>query len=96
MDTYIQSQYAPAYGIEVSKTFQNISNSTVHAGDKIEVAIALRNTGTATAKNVSYIDTIPAIFSAEKTKKYQLVLDGQVITRDFHPLESTDYDAYFV
>ncbi len=96
VDTYIQSQYASAYGIEVSKTFQNISNSTVHAGDKIEVAIALRNTGTATAKNVSYIDTIPAIFSAEKTKKYQLVLDGQVITRDFHPLESTDYDAYFV
>lgn len=28
--------------------------------------------------------------------KYQVILDGQVISRDFQYLDGTDYDAYFV
>lgn len=96
MDTYIKSQYAPAFGIEVERSFRNISSTFLHAWDVIEVTITLKNTSGKTARNIEYLDTIPAIFSSESTQKYQVILWTETIHRDFDYLHTGDYDAYFV
>lgn len=95
-DTYIKSEYAPAYGVEVARSFQNLSNPFIHAGDTIEVSIALKNTSDQTVTGVEYLDMIPAIFSSEHTTKYKVTLGDEVITRDFAYIEIGEYDAHFV
>lgn len=41
------------------------------------------------------MDSIPLIFDATGTKKYQLSLDGQVIEHSFVPIQTGDFDADF-
>lgn len=42
------------------------------------------------------MDTIPNLFDATSTQKYQLALDGSVIEKPFLFLHSGDFDAEFM
>lgn len=92
--TYIKSEYASAYGVEIEKSYTNLAGSILHAGDTVEADISIKNTTGKKISNTEYLDTIPEIFDRANTKKYTLVLDGKSEEREFHPL-SDDYDALF-
>jgi hypothetical protein len=44
--TYIRSQYAPAYGLDISKVYTNATHATLYTGDRITATIRIRNTTT--------------------------------------------------
>lgn len=46
-DTYVKSQYAPAYNLQVEKRFTNTSNTTLHPDDRIIATVRIKNTSTA-------------------------------------------------
>ncbi len=73
-DLYVRSEYAPAYGIEIEKKYKNITSSTLHGGDRIQVEITLKNTTASTMKNIEYLDTLPKIFTLPNEAKYQVIL----------------------
>ena len=69
IDTFVRSQYAIAHGLSIEKTYTNKSNATLFPDDLIEARIVIKNTTNATIRNIEYLDTIPNIFSLEKTQK---------------------------
>lgn len=93
---FVYSEYAPAFGLDIQKTYTNISASKVHAGDLIQVDIALKNTTTSTLSQIEYMDTIPKIFDVRDTTKYQLIIDDEATEQKFVPLTTSDFDADFV
>ncbi len=92
--TYVKSEYAGAYGADISKTYQNISNGSVRAGDTIQVDIAIKNTGNSTLQDGEYLDTIPKIFDTADTTKYTISLGGMSEDRSFQKPDDS-YDAIF-
>ncbi len=93
---FVYSEYAPAFGLDIQKTYNNISAAKLHAGDLIQVDIALKNTTTSTLSQIEYLDTIPKIFDPKDTKKYQLIIDNEATEKNFVPLTSGDFDADFI
>jgi hypothetical protein len=73
-DLYIRSEYAPAYGVEIEKKYQNITSSTLHGGDRILVEITLKNTTSNIIRNVEYLDTLPKIFDLPDDAQYHVIL----------------------
>lgn len=92
--TYVRSEYAPAFGVEISKLYRNTSGRTLRAGDRVEVDIALKNTGTSPITDGEYLDTIPVLFDPENTDTYTLTLSGMSEERRFERIRE-DYDAAF-
>lgn len=93
--TYVKNEYATAYGMEISKSYKNISGKSLVAGSKVQVDVTIKNTSSGTIKNAEYLDMIPSNFTAENTTKYTLSLNGQSEDRVFRTADDT-YDASFV
>lgn len=72
--TYVKSEYAGAYGMEISKTYKNISAKSLVAGSKVQVDVTIKNASTSSIKDAEYLDTIPSNLTAENTTKYTLSL----------------------
>lgn len=92
---FLRSEYAASQGLDISKRYSLGSGTTLHAGQRIRVDIDIHNTSTTTAKSIEYLDTIPQIFSTDKTLQYTIKNNGTTITRDFALTASSDYDAHF-
>jgi len=71
-DTYIRSQYATAYGLNIEKVFTNITHPTLSPGDHVQAHISIKNTTSNTIKDIEYLDTLPKIFSVDNTPKYSV------------------------
>jgi uncharacterized repeat protein (TIGR01451 family) len=76
-DLYVRSEYAPAYGLDIEKRYRNISADTLHAGDRVQVEITIKNTSLISITNLSYLDTIPQIFTLPTGAKYRAIIGGQ-------------------
>ncbi|MBC7503535.1 VCBS repeat-containing protein [Candidatus Gracilibacteria bacterium] len=96
IDTYVRSQYASAYGLEIEKKYANLTHTTLYPNDRINTIIRIHNTSNKTMKNVEYLDTIPKIFSLESTRKYTIKKGGTSVSRDFENIGDNEYDAHFV
>ncbi len=94
-DTYIRSQYATAYGLNIEKVYTNITHPTLSPGDHIQAHISIRNTTASTIKDIEYLDTLPKIFSVESTQKYSVRIWNTSIDRPFEPITSGEYDIHF-
>lgn len=92
---FVRSEYAAAHGVEVSKKYSLGSGTTLKAGQRIRVDINIHNTRGTPITALEYLDTIPQIFSTQKTIKYSIKTGGNAIMRDFALTSSADYDAYF-
>lgn len=55
--TFIRSQYAWAYNIDVAKTYKDVNGSRLQAWDVIEVTLRLANNSTKKAKDIRYYDS---------------------------------------
>ena len=95
-DTYVRSQYATAYGLQISKQYTNVTHATLYPDDLIQARISIKNTSSVAIKNIEYLDTIPKIFSLEKTVRYNIKVGGSSTDRVFESLSSGDYDMHFV
>lgn len=95
-DTYVRSQYATAYGLQISKQYTNTTHATLYPDDLIQARISIKNTSPTTIKNIEYLDTIPQIFSLEKTLKYTIKIGSTSTDRPFEPIAAGDYDMHFV
>jgi hypothetical protein len=93
VDLYVRSEYAPAYGLEISKTYRNLTATTLHAGDRIAVEITLKNTTPRPIDSITYLDTIPAIFSLPSDAWYRLLLGSG---SSEHPIEELSAEDYSV
>ncbi len=89
----MKSQYAPAYNIEVSRTWKDISHTFLQSGDRIVAEVTLKNTGGTTLRNIKFLDTIPDIFDATSTQTYDVILGTDKVTRQFNRLSIGAYDA---
>jgi hypothetical protein len=96
IDTYVRSEYASAYGLEIGRSFKNLTNSIVHSGDRIRVDIAIKNTTSQDISNISYLEKIPTIFSANSNSRYSVMLDDTKIDRTFETITDSEYDARFI
>lgn len=94
-DTYVRSQYAPAYGLSIEKVNTNLSNSTLYPGDQVQAHITIKNNTTKTIKNIEYLDTLPKIFSIENTKKYSVRIWDTSIERQFETIPWGEYNMHF-
>ncbi len=94
-ETYVKSQYAPAYNIEVSRTWKNISHTFLQSGDRIVAEVTLKNTGNTTLQNIKFLDSVPDIFDASNTESYEVILGNEKVTRQFNRLSIGAYDAEF-
>ncbi len=72
VDTFVRSQYAIAYGLEIEKRYTNTTHATLYPDDHIRSTIRIRNTTNKTIQNIEYLDTLPKIFSAASTQKYTI------------------------
>ena len=70
----MRSQYAPAYGLDIQKIYTNTTHSTLYPDDVIQAKIVIKNTSGANIRNIEYLDSIPKIFSLEKTTKYTVTV----------------------
>ncbi len=68
----------------------------LYPDDRIQVHIKIINTTPNTIQNIKYLDTIPRIFSLEKTQTYDVTIGGTKITRNFEAVGDNEFDAYFV
>lgn len=82
----MRTEYTSAYGLSVEKTYATKDGSTLSSGDTVEVRIRIRNTGNTLAKDIHYLDTIPQIFDATNTTRYNITLDGKTEERNMLPL----------
>ncbi len=96
IDTFVRSQYASAYGLSIEKTYTNVSHPILYPDDMIHSRITIKNNTTSIIRNIEYLDTIPRIFSSEKTQKYDVTIGGTKTTRDFETVGDNEFDAYFV
>ncbi len=94
-DTYVKSEYAPAYGLSIEKHYRNLNSPTIRAGDAIEVDIALTNTSKTPITGLEYLDTIPKIFDTENTTTYRVTLGGESQEKPFEWLATEEYDSHF-
>ncbi len=95
-ETYIKSQYAPWYNLEVTRTWKNLTNPYISTWDRVRQEIVIKNTGDNTIKNINYLDTLPSMFDSSDTKTYDVVLNGEKVTRNFSKLNVWEYDASFL
>lgn len=95
-DTFVRSQYATAYGLNIEKKYTNTTHTTLYPDDLIQARISIKNTTNQTIKNIEYLDVVPKIFSLDKTEKYTVSIGGTSIDRPFESISSGDYDMYFV
>jgi hypothetical protein len=70
ISTFMRSQYAIANGLDISKVYTNSTSTTLYAGDTIMASIRIKNNTNQVLNTTEYLDTIPKIFSTEKTQKY--------------------------
>jgi hypothetical protein len=70
VSTFMRSQYAIADGLDISKVYTNSTSTTLYAGDTIMASIRIKNNTNQVLNTTEYLDTIPKIFSTEKTQKY--------------------------
>jgi uncharacterized repeat protein (TIGR01451 family) len=96
VDVFVRSQYATAYGLSIDKIYTNVTHPVLYPDDVIQARISIKNTTNTTVKNIEYLDTIPKIFSLEKTQKYSVKIGNTVVNKTFDPLVTGDYDMYFV
>ncbi len=96
IDTFVRSQYTPAYGLDIEKTYTNVSHPVLYPDDLIRVHITIKNTTMSTIRNIEYLDTVPRIFSLEKTQKYDVTIANAKVTRNFEAIGDNEFDAYFV
>ena len=92
---YIRSEYSSAYGIDIEKKYKNITASTLHAGDRIEINITLKNTTASTIKNIEYLDTLPQIFRIIPESKYRATLGTQSKENLLDYTQADDYSLTF-
>lgn len=90
---YVRSEYAPAYGVDIEKKYRNITNTTLHTGDRIQVEITLKNTTTKTITDIRYLDTIPKIFILPSGAKYRSILGSQSREAPQNLLSAEDYQV---
>lgn len=95
-ELFVHSEYAKVFGLDISKSYKNISSDTLHSGDKVQVDITLRNTTTSTITGIKYLDTIPKIFDPSGTSKYQVELAGNVEEKSFSFLDVGDFDVSLI
>lgn len=93
---FVHSEYAPAYGLEVKRTFKNISHTTLRSGDRVEVDIAITNTSTGTIELKQYLEDVPQIFDFQKTTSYSLVSDGTEVDRIPEKIDTDLFDLAFI
>jgi len=55
----------------------------------------IKNTTNKKITNIEYLDTIPQIFSSEKTMEYRIKIGDKNITRKIEPLSTGEYDIHF-
>ena len=72
--------------------YKNLSSTALHAGNKIEASITLKNTTTSPITNIKYLDTLPTIFDIGETKKYHIIIGGKKEERDIVFLQGESYD----
>ncbi len=92
---FARSEYAPAFGMEISKKFLLSTWSLLRPGSRVKVEINIKNTTNSLIKSWEYLDTIPEIFSTENTLKYTIKQWNNTVTRDFTLATSSDFDAHF-
>jgi hypothetical protein len=96
IDIFVRSQYATAYGLAIEKIYTNVTHPVLYPDDMIQARISIKNTTNTTIKNIEYLDTLPKVFSSEKTQKYTIKIGNTMVNKTFEPLSSSDYDMYFV
>ncbi len=95
IDTFIKSEYAPAFGLKIEKRYRNSISPTIRAGDMIEVDISMTNTTNIAIQDIEYLDTLPSIFDAEGTETYRVTLGAESQERAFEWLATEEYDMHF-
>ena len=90
--TYLKSQYADVHGLDIQNTYQNPTHETLFPEDRITATITIKNTSNAPILGAKYLDTVPALFSLKKTKKYQVDIGGASTERDLVESSIGDYD----
>jgi hypothetical protein len=94
-DVYVKSEYALAYGLSVSRRYENLSAGLLESGDRIRVEIEIKNTGTSTVRDLSYLDKVPKIFEILPDNTYTSTLGSQNTEEDLFPLSWEEYELYF-
>ncbi len=56
----------------------------------------IKNTTAFPIRNIEYLDTVPGIFSLEKTLKYTVTTNNTTVERSMESLSTDEYDAYFL
>lgn len=90
---YVRSEYVAAYGVDIEKRYRNISNSTLHTGDRVQVEITLKNTTAKTITDIRYLDTIPKIFTLPSEAEYRSILGSQSREAPLNLLSAEDYQV---
>ncbi len=67
----------------------------LHAGDRIEIRTTLKNTTSATIRNIEYLDTLPKIFQVIPQSKYRVLLGIQSKENFLEYTQADDYSLYF-
>lgn len=91
-ELYVKSEYAEAYGLQIEKRYRNLSSTSLHEWDRVQISIALKNTSTGTITGVKYLDRMPKIFTLPRGAKYKALL-GTMSSEDvLDPLSVEEYD----
>ncbi len=96
MDTYVRSQYASGYSLDISKKYTKNNAWGLQPNERIQATITINNTSSSTLSNIEYLDTIPKVFSVENTREYRIVgwsADGS--TGAFLSIGDNEFDTYF-
>jgi FG-GAP-like repeat len=92
---FARSEYAGAFGIDISKKFTVATGSTLQSWSRVIVNIDIKNTTNSPIQGLEYLDTIPKIFGTDNTLKYTIKNGNNTLTRDFSLTSASNYDAYF-
>ena len=96
--TFVYSQYANAYGVDVQKHYTDIDHPTIHDGDHIQVTITINNTSSGKdLSNILYLDgNTSKVFRPSGSNQYTLIQNGQSSTGTLNDLGSSEkFDNFF-
>jgi hypothetical protein len=93
--TYVRSQYAPGYSIDIGRTYESASGTLLVSGSPVNIRVRIKNNSTNALRGIEYLEQVPQIFDTTKTTEYILKINNISSTGSVRTVKTGEYDMTF-
>lgn len=94
--TFLRSEFADGKSIGIDKTYIDKNGGSLQAGDRVQVAIRITNSGATDLSGVEYLDSFDTtVFSVPDVTEYSILSDAGSLSGSLNSLTESDFTFHF-